>query len=221
MGATCKKRKQIRRKIIIENIPLSHPVPINFTNSQIIEKQKKISVCKITTNSMIGTGFFGLIKFPENKFIKALFTCYHNLETKDKSKIENYFQYSIGINEKFNEMKIDESRFVYKNNIFDIIIIEILDSDELQIDSFLEMDDIIYKDDKDYNDLIKKINKDDKNEYRQVYMLHYPNGELLCDSSGIISNLSENYDIEHKCSTEHGSSGGPIIKLNYQLWKMC
>ena len=213
MGIIC---KEDRRKIIKENIPLLHSVAVNFKNSQHIEMQKKISVCKITTNSMLGTGFFGLISFPEKKFFRALFTCYHNLETKDKSKIEQSFQYSIGINEKFNEIKIDDSRFIYKNPIFDIIIIEILDSDDLHIDSFLEMDDIIYKDDNHYNDLINKINDDNKNNAIQVYILHYPKGELLCDSTGIISNLSENYDIEHKCSTEKGSSGGPIINLNNQ-----
>ena len=59
MGIIC---KEDRRKIINENIQLLRSVAVDFKNSQHIEMQKKISVCKITTNSMLGTGFFGLIR---------------------------------------------------------------------------------------------------------------------------------------------------------------
>ena len=118
------QKKKEKRKIIQEKYLLDYPHPITDKEKQLMNMQMKTCVCKIITNSSCGTGFFGLIQFPENKFIRALFTCYHNLETKkDKSKIENSFQYSIGINEQLDEMKIDDSRFVYINDIFDIIII--------------------------------------------------------------------------------------------------
>ena len=35
---------------------------------------------------MNGTGFFGLIEFPNKKMIRALFTCYHNLVSENSKE---------------------------------------------------------------------------------------------------------------------------------------
>ena len=212
MGITYFEEKE-KRKIIKEKYLLDCPHPITVQEKQILNIQMKTCVCKIITNSSCGTGFFGLIKFPEQqKVIKALFTCYHNLISKDKSKIEKSFKYSIGINETLKEIKLDDSRFVYKNDIFDIIIIEILESDNLQMNSFLEFNDSIYK-----NDGFEKLKKiiDIKDAYSQVsvYLLHFPKFESLSYSTGVFLNLSDDYEIDHTCSSERGSSGGPIINL--------
>ena len=69
---------------------------------------------------------------------------------------------------------------------------------------FLEIDDDINKD-------IKVIEK----EYRQksVYILHYPNGDDIKVSYGLLKGIIDKKDIIHYCNTEKGSSGSPIISL--------
>ena len=49
-----------------------------------------------------------------------------------------------------------------------------------------------------------------KNE--QIFLLHYPKGIEMTFSQGLIQNISEDgYTIEHLCSSQEGSSGGPLI----------
>ena len=211
MGLICSEEKE-KRNIIQEKKLLDYPHPITDKVKQVMNIQMKNCVCKIITNSSCGTGFFGLIQFPDQKFIRALFTCYHNLETKDKSKIEQSFQYSIGINEQLKEMKINDSRFVYINSKLDIVIIEILESDDLQIDSFLEFNESIYNEN-EFETLKKICNIKDANSQVTIYLLHFPKFESLSYSAGVLLKISNNYDIDHTCSSECGSSGGPIINL--------
>ena len=225
MGIVCDEKK---KKIIRENMQLSHSVSISYEDLRHIESQKKTCVFKITTDSINGTGFFGLIRFPNQKMIKALFTCHHNLVSENSKEIQKSFQYSIGINEKFIKMEINDSRFVYQNKEYDIVIIEILESDKIEINSFLEIDDLIYEEDKKYEEFVLIINKkDDRDDIIKnilhlkemkisIYLLHYPKLELLCESTGIITNFNDikKYQIRHKCSSESGSSGGPIMNLN-------
>ena len=65
----------------------------------------------------------------------------------------------------------------------------------------MEVDESIFKIEDEIQ--LKNIN---------LYILHYPN-QLCAVSYGILSNISE-YNIEHKCSTDYGSSGSPILSLN-------
>ena len=62
---------------------------------------------------------------------------------------------------------------------------------------------------------------DNYNIYKQksVYLIHYPNGKKMEYSPGTIKNIIlDNYNIQHLCSSEYGSSGGPIINLsNYKI----
>ena len=60
-----------------------------------------------------------------------------------------------------------------------------------------------------YNDGLTNYYKN-----RQVYIIHYPNGNEVRYSSDLVKTVYEdNNKIEHLCSTETGSSGGPIINL--------
>ncbi len=167
MGILCNNRKIIR-----ENISKSHLISISNDDLKQIENQKKACVFKITSGKMNGTGFFGLIEFPNKKMIRALFTCYHNLVSKETNKMEKSFQYSIGINEKFIKMEINDSRFVYQNKEYDIVIIEILESDKIEINSFLEIDDLIYEEDKKYEEFVLIINKKDDRDDIIKNILH-------------------------------------------------
>ena len=124
----------------------------------------------------------------------------------------------------FISMEIDDLRFVYQNEDFDIIIIEILEKDELYIDNFLEIDDLIYQDYEQFEEFEVLINKKEKNnndkritimkEYNvSVYLLHFPKFESISYSTGLMTKLTEKYELDHTCESQRGSSGGPIINL--------
>ena len=86
---------------------------------------------------------------------------------------------------------------------YDITFIEIKKTDNINSESYLEIDDYIF----DENSI--------KN-YRQksIYLIHYPNINVEL-STGVIQAISEdNINIMHFCETHHGSSGSPIINLN-------
>ena len=188
MGQKCyendRERKTKDTKEIKE-VLLKNSIPLNQEDKLKIDQQMKKCVCKINTNSSNATGFFGLIEFHDKKMIRALFTCHHNLFPKNSKVMEKSFQYSIGMNDQFISMEIDDSRFVYQNKDFDKIIIEILEKDELYIDNFLEIDDFIYRNEQKYEDLKVLINKKNKKEYYKnidelkefnvsTYLLHFP-----------------------------------------------
>ena len=74
------------------------------------------------------------------------------------------------------EIKIDENRKKYTNEKYDITFIEIKkDTDNININSFLDIDDEIFEE--NYENLIVK---------KSVYLLHYPHGNLSEYSSGIM-----------------------------------
>jgi len=85
----------------------------------------------------------------------------------------------------------------------DITIIEINPKND-GIDNYLELDE---------NDIYKN-QKNIKLEYKNksIYILHYPKGKLSV-SYGIINDIIDNKKINHKCNTEEGSSGSPILSL--------
>ena len=89
-------------------------------------------------------------------------------------------------------------------------IIEIKKEDNIK--NFLELDDLILDD----------INKDNVqyNKYKDktIYIPHYPD-ENLSVSYGIISDIPEENKLyfQHKCITNIGSSGSPILNLNNKV----
>ena len=50
-------------------------------------------------------------------------------------------------------------------------------------------------------------------ELKSIYIIHYPFGKESSLSIGLIDKIKDE-DIKHKCATESGSSGAPIINLN-------
>ena len=50
-------------------------------------------------------------------------------------------------------------------------------------------------------------------ESKSLYLLQYPKGDKAAVSYGILESFSKD-DIHHKCSTEGGSSGSPILNLS-------
>ena len=193
------KSYEYKEKKIVSDSPRSIPAELLM----IIYGQTKNSVCKIIFNNGTGTGFFCQIPFPDKSHqIPVLITNYHILKEDDIYE-GKAIKFSLD-NDKYNyEIKINNSRNIYFSNKeeFDITIIEIKEEDGLNINLFLDID---------YN-----IFEENPNEYyknKSIYLLHYPHGNNIEFSIGLIKNISfGDYDLEHNCQTQPGSSGGPII----------
>ena len=70
----------------------------------------------------------------------------------------------------------------------------------------------------DIDDNIYVENPNDFYKNKSIYLLHYKFGDKVVSSFGSIYNITDDFTINHKCSTDKGSSGGPIINsLNYKV----
>jgi len=174
--------------------------PISRRTTKIILEQMKNCVCKIHIEGKKGTGFF--IKIPYNeKKLRLLITNNHVLDEKDLI-IDNVINISLNNEKEFKEIKIDSKRKKYTNEKLDVTIIEIKDEDN--INNFLSLDNkIMNADINNYNNIYKN---------ESIYILNYINGKEIYTSYGILRNIEEN-KIIHKCNTDTGSSGSPIILL--------
>jgi len=101
-------------------------------------------------------------------------------------------------------------RKIYTNKDYDVTIIEIIERDDIK--NYLELDDIII------NDILNNINKNKEYKNETLYIIQYPNNKLST-SFGILFELSEEkkYKFYHKCCTNFGSSGSPILNLKNKL----
>ena len=195
---------------IKENILRGYPNVISYECSKKIIKQMESNICKIIIGEKQGTGFFCKIPFPDlNNMLSVFITNNHNIDEellyKDNAIIE------INIEEEINIKKLNlNNRMKYTNKEYDITIIEIKNEDE--INNYLELDDNII------NDIINNNNRNDKYKDKTIYIIQYPKGELSV-SYGILDNIYEDkkYNFNHKCSTEGGSSGSPILNINNKL----
>ena len=175
---------------------------VNLETTENILKRMKHSICKICTKNGKGTGFFCKIPFPDMQhLLTVLITNNHVI---NESYLNKKSKITISINND-NLLKVIEigDRIVYTNEIYDITIIQIY-QDEDNINEFLEIYD--------------NFNKEGSNElysHSSIYILHYPRGEKVAVSYGILKDIQlyDNYIFRHLCSTEKGSSGCPIISL--------
>ena len=151
------------------------------------------SIFKIYYQNKIGTCFLCAIP-SSNSFhlIPVLITCHHNLDNKfigNTIKLVN--------DEKEIIILIDESRRIYKNEEYDIIIIE-LKENEFNNEDFLKVDEDVYK-----GNILQKGNP--------IYIIHYPKEPRHSEGELVI--MKDNL-ILHRCDTDKGSSGSPILNLN-------
>ena len=175
--------------------------------NELIEKTNDVknSVVRLIIGNDIGSGFFCKI-YINNNPMPALITCYHIINS---DYIENtpfiYFTYFSNGEKYEGVINLDIERIIAHNEDLDITMIEIKEEDNLDIYSFLEMDNSINV----YNPQIL---------YKKVYLFHYPKGiEKVQFSQGKISNLLNNKNFLIDYSTEPGSSGSPIIDYDTNL----
>ena len=191
----------------IKNYPKSFPI----SAFSIMQDQSKKYICKIFIKSGgTGTGFFCKIPFPTSlNLLPVLITTNHNLEEENIIPGEKI---NFLINNHEKSILIDESRktYTHKGQEGDITIIEIKEEDGLEIDSFLDTDNS------------KNNFTQEDNEENNIYIIHFPNGQNIEYSIGIIKYADENNEeIFHTCDTKCGSSGSPIINMkNYKVFGM-
>jgi hypothetical protein len=187
---------------------------IDSSQMEDIQSQMKNCICKIIVEKEkknFGTGFFCKIPFPDTlNPLPVLITCNHVLD-KDSIAEGKKIKFTLNNDEIKKSIVINKSRKVYtrtkEEERKDITIIEIdPQKDNINLDSFLNVDENIFKD-----------NLKNKYKNKSVYAIHYENGKTKKLSPGSISLIADNkISFNHNCSTEEGSSGCPIINLqNY------
>ena len=194
---------EIKEKLIKDSI-----IPISLFSQKVITKQMEKSVCKIHINGNNGTGFFAIIPY-KNTEMKVLITNNHVLNGND---IDDNKEITFSINNKVKYIKIGKTRKKYTSEEFDTTIIEIKDDldeiiDYLEIDN--EFKNIIKSNDKTFSDEL--LNNLYKNE--SLYILNYMNGKDIVLSYGLLFKIDKS-KIYHRCNTNNGSSGSPILTLN-------
>ena len=171
---------------------------ITIKQTEEILKQMKQSICKVK-GIMTGTGFFCYINY-KGQDTPCLMTNYHVLD-KEFIKQNQKIEISMNDNDINEEIIINEKDIIYSSsrNEYDIIIIQLKRIEDYIY--YLTLDD-------------KLFNKNSEKAYDSIYILHYPNALCASVSYGKGIKASNNkYDIEHKCNTLNGSSGGPILSL--------
>ena len=196
--------KPISDEIIREGHFIGRPESLSkYTTKKIFEQMDK-SVCKIITSKSTGTGFFCIIPFPDKlNPLPVLITCNHVLGEENLNPGKE-IKYEINGIEKI--IKINNSRKIYTSDkdVYDITIIEIKPEDQFDINNMLEIEDDIFKD--------EILNNTYKN--KTIYIIHYPNGKEPTHSVDVIKSIDmQNLSIHHLCSTEEGSSGGPLFNV--------
>ena len=175
-----------------------------------IMNQMETSLCRIIiNNNSYGSGFFCFLPFPDNlNLLKVLITNHHVLGENDLLPGKEII---IRLNgDKISKtIKITESRRIYTSPLFDVTIVEIQPYDNIEEYSFMKIDENIFT-------------ENYINEYKMenIYLIHYPKGNIAKHSGGVIKSMSEDnkYNIGHLCSTTEGSSGCPILlQKNYKI----
>jgi V8-like Glu-specific endopeptidase len=173
--------------------------------------EKKICkiICSNSTGDIVtGTGFFCSVVMDEWESLKmrVLITNNHVLN-EDKIKFGKKIKFTTNDDEQNYEIEIDKERTIFTSQKYDITIIEIKKEDKIQPDAFFEIDDSVFKPDYNYKNKI-------------IYLLHYPNGKEMSFSQGTIKKVGKDendYEIFHLCSSDHGSSGGPLISEDFKV----
>ena len=179
--------------------------PISMNQSKTILEQMQYSVCKLHVKEKKGTGFF--IQIPnEEESVNVLVTNNHVLNEKDIALGET-ISFSLNNMKVLISFTIKKDTKRYTNENLDITIIELKDSDDRI--KFLSLDHPILG---QINQGKKEINNGLNNFYsnESVYVLNYI--EDIFVSYGLLVSIDED-TIEHRCNTEEGSSGSPIISL--------
>ena len=192
-------------KNLEEKLLDDYPSFITIEQNKKIIEQLENGICKIFMNEGgKGTGFFCYIKKENSKIsIPVLISNNHvlNEEAIKQGKIIKLSYYENN-HLKYMDLKITSDRIVYTSKKYDTTIIEIKKEKD-EMNHFLELDPRIFQE----NSNVIYCGS-------TIYILHNPGNKSPSVSYGILKkNNNSNYEFSHYCSTESGSSGGPILSL--------
>ena len=144
------------------------------------------------------TGSFCKIPFPNKEnLLPVLITSHHVIDESILNNDKNTIVLSFNDEKETKEIELD-NRITFTNKQYDVTFIEIKNNDG--INNFFELEE-----DKNKTLYVGEI----------IYMLHYPNSKNVSVSYGVINEIEDNkYNFGHLCSTDKGSSGGPILNLS-------
>ena len=146
-----------------QNYITNQPEPIPSAINKVLLEQGETNVCKIyKNNEFFGSGFFCNIQIDDwNNYAKVIMTNNHVLNNDDIQPYKT-INFSIKNDTKFHEILIDNTREIYTDTDYDITIIEIKKDDGIDEISFFEIDD--------------KIFKEEKESFRnlQIFLIHFP-----------------------------------------------
>ena len=145
--------------------------PISKDCIKKILNQMTNCICKIKIKREIGTGFFCIFSY-KNETLKVFMTNYHVLNEKDLEKNKK-LNLLLNDEEEIITVNLENKRKIYFNKDYDITIIELKEEDKIK--NYLELDDILFKD-----------NSENIYVYRSIYVLQYPNGNNSCVSYGLL-----------------------------------
>ena len=176
-------------------------------HKEYITKKAKNSMCKIETESNKNiVGFLCMIPFPKRFNLFPVLITINQIIIKDdisKGKI-------IAISNDFISKKIliDDSRKAYTNKENGVTFIEIKESDEIDLNSFLDIDFEFYE-----NNPSKHYNN------KEIYLLHENFDENNRFSLAKLKSVSEEkFILESNQSEIIEISGGPILNAyNYKV----
>ena len=194
---------KIENKDIIRECHVKGTCPI--IPEQISEILKK-STARIEFNDIkkTSTGFFMKINIKGDK-VNFILTCNHSITQED---VDSKQQINIYIGKSENEEKIvitldDKNRLIKTYDDLNVTLIQVLKEDNIKEKRFLYPD-------LNYENYCFSIYKDS-----EVFTAGFPDVEFYKEgrhiSSGIITNINDEYNFEHNCDTRRGSSGSPII----------
>jgi len=168
-----------------------YPLPVTIKDTEIILEQMKYSICKIENKNGNGTGFFCKISN------KKLLISNNHIINEEIIKNNKIIKVTLNDDKIKKDIKIKD---YYTSIKYDTTIIEIEDENI----NYLEIDNDIF------DENINIYNK-------SIYIIQYPKygyEQKGSVSYGILNEIQHEYNIIHYCSTDHGSSGSPIIKLS-------
>ena len=181
--------------------PIEEPEPLlikqTSPNPYAIEK----NFCKVLYKErVIGRGFFSLYNCGSSDGIPILIIC-DNLSEDVDTLTEGEIIISLKNNKNISIM-LDDSRIIYKEKEYGITIIEIKETDDLDIKNFLEIDKDISRED---SESIYKKNI--------IYLSNYPDKDLIDLYYGKINKINpDNHEIDYSNINGEAFIGSPIIK---------
>ena len=175
-------------------------IPNNIVTK--IREQKRQCICKVVNDdNQFGTGFFCKIHY-ENFDKKVLIThsslqLNEKLRNLDKIPLKNSLKKDLNIN--------TLNKIIFTDEENEITFIEIKDNEIVDDNQFLELDENIFNE-----------NPEEHFKDQFIYLLFKSSSSSEQRFGKIKQINNQNSTIEHLCSSEEGSLGGPIINYTNQ-----